>query len=130
MMTPDDAPDKDLQKGYLEKPHRFKQFDPEVFIYLKEQVDSQSPQIRSMERGGPICGCGFYWEDFPSDPTARSHSDERDEYFAGCLKEAAGTNLVFLDPDTGPEPDRPRQKDLDKYVSGMKSPEYTTPVTQ
>ena len=116
MMTPNDRTKQGAQKGYLKKPRRFKKFDPEVFDYLKEQVDNQSPDIRSMKRGGPIARCRFYWEPFPPKPTPPSYSAERKSYLDGCLKEAADTDLVFLDADIGPIPAKYRPKALEKYV--------------
>ena len=110
MLTPDDRTGQGAQKGYLRSPDKFRGFDPEVFDYLNVQADNESPDIFSMERAGPIDPCRFYWAPFPSDLA------ERERYFAGCLKAAVNTDLVFLDPDNGPMPARPDPDDLDKYV--------------
>ena len=116
MMTPDERNNQGAQKGYLKRPDKFKKFDPEVFCYLKEQLHSQSPDIHSMERAGPIAQCHFYWEPFPSEPTAPSHPAKRESYFDGCLKKAENTDLVFLDADIGPMPFKSRPKAKEKYV--------------
>ena len=110
MMTKDDCTGQGAHKGYLEDPKKWRSFDPEVFDYLKAQVDGGSADIYSMECGGPISSCRFYWEGFPPDLASRK------QYLDGCLDLAAGTDLVFFDPDIGPEPYETKPKDLDKYV--------------
>ena len=114
MMTGDDDNGRRYTKtGYLDNSDLFRNYDPDVFNYLEVQERSGKPNIRSIcERISPISACRFYWEQFPSDKT------KRQAYFDGCLRKAAGTDLVFLDPDTGPQRNRlkPQDKDFDKYV--------------
>ena len=110
MMTTDDPSGQGAHKGYLKNPKKWRSFDPEVFDYLKAQVDGGSADIHSMEREGPISRCRFYWECLQSDFVNRK------QYLGGCLHMAAGTDLVFFDPDIGPEPKEIKPKDLDKYV--------------
>ena len=110
MMTTDDPTGQGAQKGYLKDPKKWRSFDPEVFDYLKAQVDGGSADIHSMEREGPISRCRFYWECLQSDFVNRK------QYLGSCLYMAAGTDLVFFDPDIGPEPNEIKPKDLDKYV--------------
>ena len=113
MMTANDRSGHGRQKGYLDNQAEWQDFDPDVFDYLKEQrkqvVDGEI-DVPSIERESPISSCRFYWECFPSDCASRK------KYFKGCLLEAAGTDLVFFDPDIGPEPANVKLKDLDKYV--------------
>ena len=108
MMTLDDHTRQGAQKGYLKDPKRWRSFDPDVFDFLKAQVDGCFADIKSVEREGPISSCRFYWECFQSDFVSRKR------YLDGCLYMASGTDLVFFDPDIGPEPEKP--KDMDKYV--------------
>ena len=110
MMTPDDCTRQGEQKGFLKKPREWRSFDSIVFDFLKAQVVGGSADIKSVERGGPISSCRFYWEFFPS------ASVSRQRYLDDCLQMASGTDLVFFDPDTGPEPQEPKDKDMDKYV--------------
>ena len=110
MMTTGDDSGQGGHRGYLKAPKKWRKFDPEVFDYLKAQVDGGSPDIHSMERQGPITRCRFYWERLQSDLVSRK------QYLEGCLQMAAGTDLVFFDPDIGPKPNRIKLKDLDKYV--------------
>ena len=111
MMTPDDHTGQGAHKGYLKDPKRWRSFDTEVFDFLKAQVESGFADIHSVEREGPISSCRFYWECFQSDSVSRKR------YLDGCLNRASGTDLIFFDPDIGPEPERPRDpKDMDKYV--------------
>ena len=110
MMTPDDSTGQGAHQGYLKSPHMWRDFDPLVFDYLEEQVDNGLPDIHAIERAGPIARCCFYWAPFPPDPAGRK------VYFANCLTKAASTDLVFFDPDIGPEPNKPDPNDLDKYV--------------
>lgn len=108
MMTPDDHTGQGAQKRYLENPKRWRSFDPYVFDILKAQVDGGFADIKSMEREGPISSCRFYWECFQPDFVSRKR------YLDDCLHMASGTDLVFFDPDIGPESEKP--KDMDKYV--------------
>ena len=110
MMTPDDDGGDGQVRGYLNNEGVWHDNDPLVFHYLKEQVDGGAPDIRSVERSSPIARCRFDWAPFPPDHASRAG------YFYGCLAKAAGTNLVFLDPDIGPEPAQINPNDLDKYV--------------
>jgi len=110
MMTPNDCTGQGREKRYIFNPKGWRDYDPDVFDYLKKQVVSGSPDMRSIQRKGSVLRCRFYWKHFPQDRVNREH------YFDGCLSMAAGTALVFLDPDTGPEPDRLNENQLDKYV--------------
>ena len=110
MMTPDDHTGQGAQKRYLKEPKRWRSFDPDVFDFLKAQVDGGCADTKSVEREGPISSCRFYWECFQSDCVSRKR------YLDGCLYMASGTHLVFFDPDIGPEPEKPKDKDMDKYV--------------
>ena len=109
MMTPDDSTGQGAQKRYLGNPKRWRSFDPNVFDFLKAQVDSGIADIRSMESGGPISRCRFYWE------RLRTSAVSRKGFLDSCLRMASGTDLVFFDPDIGPEPEIMSQ-DMDKYI--------------
>ena len=65
MMTPNDGTTQGAHKGYLRRPGKWEDFDPVVFSYLKKQVDSGSPDVRSIEHASPIECCRFYWKCFP-----------------------------------------------------------------
>ena len=123
MLTPDDHTGQGAHKGYLKAPKRWRSCDAGVFDFLKAQVDGGFADIHSVEREGPISSCRFYWERFQPDPVNRKR------YLDGCLDMASGTDLIFFDPDTGPEPEKPKANDMDKYVLGMKSSGHTNRVT-
>ena len=91
MMTPDDHTGQGARKRYLKEPKRWRSFDPDVFDFLKAQVDGGCADIKSVEREGPISSCRFYWECFQSDCVSRKR------YLDGCLYMASGTHLVFFD---------------------------------
>ena len=111
MMTPYDGTRQGDHRGYLKDANRWRSFDPKVFDNLKAQVDGGSADIKSMEREGPISSCRFYWECFQADALSRKR------YLDDCLSLASGTDLLFFDPDIGPEPERPKDpEDMDKYV--------------
>ena len=120
MMTPDtDTGRRYTKTSYLDSPSIFKNDDPAVFDYLDKQEKSGNPNIRSIcGRISPIADCLFYWKRFPPSSTGRmnEHFTFRKSYFDGCLHRAIGTDFAFLDPDTGPENDSLKLKDLDKYV--------------
>ena len=119
MMTQNDSKGSSGEKEYLNYPELFERYDPNLFAYLKNQACSKPPNIRSIQYGGLVANCRFYWKDFPDPPgraTKRQHFDKREKYFDGCLDKARGTDLVFVDPDTGPMPDSPKLKDWHKYV--------------
>ena len=119
MMTQNDSKGRSDGREYLNFPDLFKHYDPNLFDYLKEQVDSRPPDIRSIKHGGLFANCRFYWRDFPDPPNGVArpqHLDDRKKYFDECLDKAKGTDLVFFDPDTGPMPDTTKLKDWHKYV--------------
>ena len=110
MMTPYDGTRQGAHRGYLRRPI-MRGFDPDVFAYLLDQVGGGAPDIHSVEHDdSPISACRFYWDRFP---LARNH---RHAYFGGCLEVAEGVDLVFCDPDIGPEPQRLPNNDMDKYI--------------
>ena len=120
MMTPYDRTTPTPKTRYVRDRQKWGHYDPAVFEYLREQVNNGQPDIRSLQREdvSPIAACRFYWRRFPPSSTRRmdEHFTFRKSYFDGCLHEAIGTDLVFLDPDTGLENDSLKLKDLDKYV--------------
>ena len=119
IMTPNDDTGQGAQTGYLKQRGLWQHHDSAVFDYLREQYRG-SRDIFSIENQhiSPIARCRFYWDQFPESSTRKweEHFTYRRRYFDGCLSKAAGTDLVFLDPDTGPEPNKPVLTDLDKYV--------------
>ncbi len=110
------------QQGRLKikERHRrgWRDYDPDIFDYLLAQMNSGVPYIYSINCASPIEDCRFYWKRFPPSSTRRweEYFTFRKAYFDGCLRKASGTSLVFLDPDIGPEPNKPVLTDLDGYV--------------
>jgi len=113
MLTADDGGQAGRMRDYLEDPANWRNLDPDVFDFLRDQMRTGQPAIHSTEhQDSPIAGCGFHWDPFPA------QLDQRPEYFHNCIHAAQGTQLIFVDPDTGPTPaTRPRLDRMDRYVS-------------
>ena len=106
MLTPNDGGQAGGLRDYVEDADSWRDRDPDVFDFLRGQIFPGPPDMRSLEgEGSPIAECHFCWCPFPA------REDERLAYFENCVEaaEAAASQLVFVDPNTGPIPANPRQ---------------------
>lgn len=98
MLTPDDASADGRKLGYLRSPDRWRWRDPDLFDALRLIVsDGQPRTVAAVEAAGVLPGARFVTEHVP-----RARVD-RAEHFGGVLRAAAGSELLFFDPDNGLE---------------------------
>lgn len=97
-LTPDNGSTDGSRVAYLEEPELWRSKDPEVFDALQAAVLCQNQRsISTVENSGLLENCRFWGEAAPT------RGEDRDDYFARFLDFAAGTDLVFFDPDNGLE---------------------------
>ena len=112
LMTPDVEGGACRLRDYLEDEINWRNLDPAVFDYLRGQVNPGPPVICSVIDPGisPIANCCFHWEYLPLQEI------EREAYFDRCMHIAKGSQLVFVDPNTGPMPACGRVKEPQNYI--------------
>jgi hypothetical protein len=84
---------------YLKQPERWRHYDPKLFDALGEIVSSGQRGVRVLEAANILPGTIFANDVIPQRKQAR------EEWFASTQSTLEGTNLVFVDPDNGLEPD-------------------------
>jgi hypothetical protein len=113
MRTPDDGRRDGGRIQYLERPDRWRRFDPELYDRLRRLVCVRRVRdVWALEDTDLLETAQFYGEVLPDDARARG------QYFQGLLKAVSGSDLVFLDPDNGIEvPSTPYgRKGSSKYL--------------
>ena len=112
MLTPDDGGQAGQLRDYVEDAANWRNLDPDVFDFLRSQVLPGPPEMRSIERANsPIAECRFHWDAFPA------QEDQRLAYFDNCIAAARDSQLVYVDPDTGPTPaNPPAANTVEKYI--------------
>jgi hypothetical protein len=116
MLTPNDGRRDGSIRAYLKRKQRekWRRFDPELYDGLVAMLASRSTsRVSLIETSGLLPGTKFYSAVVPDTRTLR------DRWRAGLIKAAAGTDLVFIDPDNGIEvPSKPiGRKGSSKYVT-------------
>lgn len=112
MLTPDDGGQAGRLRDYVEDAANWRNLDPDVFDFLRGQMLPGPPVMRSIEQpNSPIAECHFHWDPFPA------QEGQRLAYFNNCIAAARDSQLIFVDPDTGPIPARrPRATTIRKYI--------------
>jgi hypothetical protein len=99
-LFPDEDHNKDGRHvGYLDQQAQWRHFDPQLFDALGEIVSSGQRDVRALEAAGILPGAVFVSDVIP----VVRH--DREQWFASVQRTLDGTNLVFVDPDNGLEPD-------------------------
>lgn len=95
MLTADGGTDGG-KLGYLEKPDRYRHFDPELFdLLIRASTEPDWRRLDTIEASGAIPGATYFNQELPTGLEARRAFMERArEVLAAC-------NLVFFDPDNG-----------------------------
>lgn len=98
MLTDPDSRKDGRHLGYLDKPRRFRPFDPELFDWLHTTIrQSEDRRAARIEATG-LLPRAAYFSDLVVD--GREH---RKAWFANCRRQLDGSDLVFFDPDNGLE---------------------------
>ncbi len=94
--------------NYLKYPEKYKVYDPELFSFLKDSVESARKNIKTIEKSGILGDCIFHndilYTDIPSIKW-RDRRKWRNEWFSNVLDTLNGCDIVFADPDNGIYPD-------------------------
>jgi hypothetical protein len=98
MLTePDDGTDGGFLQ-YLQRPEKYRHYDPELFDWLQQvavaEQDHRTARLEVSNLFGPAV--------FKSEVLTDCHGNRAD-YFAACANCFAGCDLVFFDPDNGLE---------------------------
>lgn len=113
MLTPDDASADGGKLAYLRSPKKWRWRDPELFDALSQIVVTGQPRsVAAVEALGVFRNTTFVAEHVP-----RSRQD-RAIHFGRVLEAAAGSELIFFDPDNGLEVTScpPGRQGSDKYL--------------
>jgi len=114
MLTPADGSRDGGRRKYLDRPDKWRHYDPELFDGLVRLLrDPVKPGVSLIERSSLLQNTTFYSEMVPDS------RQERERWRSGLVDAARGVDLVFLDPDNGIEvPSRPiGRKGSSKYVA-------------
>ncbi len=96
MLTPNDERADGRFVTYLNKPEKWRAFDPDLFDQLHSLVMTQSQRdVAEIERANVLPGARFY------SPLLPDAAADRERYFASFWEQADGVDLVFFDPDNG-----------------------------
>jgi hypothetical protein len=99
-LFPDEDHNKDGRHiGYLSRPDQWRRYDPQLFDALGEIVSSGRRGVRALETVNFLPNAIFASEVIPQ------HRQARREWFQGVQHALEETDLVFVDPDNGLEPD-------------------------
>ncbi|MGK9452825.1 hypothetical protein ACSSZE_16465 [Acidithiobacillus caldus] len=97
MSTQDDMSKDGGKTEYLNKPKKWKIFDPELFEELWLIVKEEKRLVSEIEKTASMSGFGFYSEYLHPDATSRK------SWFRKLLGETSYYDLIFFDPDNGIE---------------------------
>lgn len=98
MLTPDDGSTDGGMRAYLGAPDCWRHYDELLYRHLSEALsDGADPSLTMLEELSLLPGARYFSEIVPDYRPARLAWGER------LLEFASGTDLVFLDPDTGIE---------------------------
>lgn len=114
MFTPDDGSRHGGVRDYIEDPHRWRRYDPQLFDGLADLLGSASmPDVSLIEQTSLLPDTSYYSAVVPD---ARR---DRDTWWQGLLDAACNADLVFVDPDNGFEvPSKPvGRRGSSKYVT-------------
>lgn len=113
MLTPDDESSDGRRLDYLARPETWEHYDPRLFASLKALLSASiGRRVSFVENSWILPDTRFYRDLVPQGEA------ERARWCEGLLETARGSDLIFLDPDTGVEvPSTPRgTQRSDRYV--------------
>lgn len=98
MLTENDGGPDGGRLAYLQKPARWKDLDPDLYDYLQDSLARRKIRdIRTIMDCPLLKAVRFYPPQVPHESTLRA------AYFDALRDCAAGSDLVFFDPDNGVE---------------------------
>ena len=112
MLTPDDTKTDGKFTEYLDKPKKFKDFDPDLYEFLSQCIRKNARDVIEVKNSDIFPSTIFY------DPKLEDDAARRKQYFSKMYKLFQDVDLVFFDPDNGLEIKSKSlgQKDSSKYL--------------
>jgi hypothetical protein len=105
-LFPDEGHNKDGRHiGYLDHPAEWRHFDPQLFDALGEIVSSGKRDVRALETAHILPGAIFASDVIPIGGPILERRPARERWFASVQRAFHGTDLIFVDPDNGLQPD-------------------------
>jgi len=108
MKTKDDDSTDGKRISYLDKPEIYSSFEPQIFDFIKEHIDSNRRDLALYEQSRHSTGINFI-NDHIEDPAKRLE-------LLKAICEDKISDLVFFDPDNGIEVKSSSPRTLHKYV--------------
>jgi hypothetical protein len=106
-LFPDENHNKDRGHiGYLNRPEVWRHFDPQLFDALDGIVLTGQRDVQALQRANILQGAIFASDLIPVDGPIVHRKQAWVEWFGNVQRVLEETNLVFVDPDNGLEPDR------------------------
>jgi hypothetical protein len=111
MLTPDDGRSDGRFTGYLQQP-KHRRHDPPLYDALCSAMATGVRHLDHVSRFDLIPGARFH------SATVPDRLGERTEYFRSVLRECAGVDVIFFDPDNGIEVPStpPGRRDSSKFI--------------
>ena len=99
MYTPSDNSGQGQRIPYLDKPHKYRFRDPDLFDFLKNRVHTPRRAVRELEEASDtlLPRATFFSESLPEVAV------ERDSYFRRALGALEKADVLFFDPNIGLE---------------------------
>lgn len=97
MRTQDDGRSDGRQTAYLDRPERWKHYDPRLFEALADLVREGQRDLRAVEKANLLPGARFLRDLLPEDAAGRAL------HFSRLGRLARRGDLLLLDPDNGIE---------------------------
>jgi len=113
MLTPNDSSKDGRKTGYLQKPAKWRPYDPLIFDFLVQAIlIDQRKSIDAVIQSTLLRGCSSFDQELLDDEKMRQR------YFLDLSTAATSHDLIFFDPDIGIEvPSKPYgRKGSSKYV--------------
>ena len=113
MLTPDDGRNDGSKTDYLDRPDRWRRYDPKLFDALSSIVHQNGQRtVAALGELGLLPNARYFGEPVPR------KTNKRARWLLEVLRQASKADLVFLDPDNGMEVESVRlgSKNSHKYV--------------
>ena len=97
MLTPDDNRTDGKFIEYLDKPKKYKDFDPDLYEFLSQCISENARDVLEVKNSDIFPSTILY------DPILKDDAGRRKQYFSNMYKLFQDVDLIFFDPDNGLE---------------------------
>ena len=95
LLTPDDESNDGRKIDYLLSPEKYRNYDPELFDFLKNAINSNNRHLNVYENSDMTSNSFFISDLLPQ------NFYDRKEYWLRHHQEIIDSDLIFFDPDNG-----------------------------